>query len=526
MQDILPCLSGRICLLGLRGSGVGPNSCRVPFISHCTDRADTFHMTNTPSTETSLHRGLGRRQIEFIAIGGCIGTGLFMGSGRTISVAGPSIIFLYAITGLMLYFVMRAMGELLMHDLNYKSFVDFSEDILGPWAGFVMGWSYWFAWIVAAIAEIIAITGYTAFWWPELSPWIPAVITILFLLVINLMTVKTFGELEFWLAIVKVAAIVGLIGIGIWLILTGFTSPKGEKALVSNLWSYGGMFPHGIQGMLAGLQMTIFAFAGMEIIGTMMAEAKKPEEMIPAAINKIPFRILLFYIGTVTVLMMVTPWVNISATNSPFVGMFSLIGFASAATIVNVVVLSSATSSSNSGVFATSRMIYGLAVLHNAPAVFGRLSLRRVPVAGILLAIFLMTFVTLILTSTESMMQAFQIVGAVSALLFVFVWTLILVSYLVYRQRRPEAHDTSVFKMPLSGFMPYVVLAFFVVVIYAVSLDITTRTALYILPCWFLALGLLFLVKTFGNADHANTKKIFLDKVNQEKRDAKAYRTR
>ena len=152
-------------------------------------------MTDQQGTKTSLHRGLGRRQIEFIAIGGCIGTGLFMGSGKTISLAGPSIIFLYAITGMMLYFVMRAMGELLMHDLRYRSVVDFSEDILGSWAGFVVGWSYWFAWIVAAIAEIIAITGYAAFWWPDLSPWIPAVITILFLLVINMITVKAFSLL-------------------------------------------------------------------------------------------------------------------------------------------------------------------------------------------------------------------------------------------------------------------------------------------------------------------------------------------
>lgn len=481
-------------------------------------------MTNQADTENSLHRGLGRRQIEFIAIGGCIGTGLFMGSGKTISVAGPSIIFLYAITGLMLYFVMRAMGELLMHNLNYKSFVDFSEDILGPWAGFVVGWSYWFAWLVAATAEIIAITGYTSFWWPNLSPWIPAVTTILFLLVINLLTVKAFGELEFWLAIVKVAAIFGLIGIGIWLILTGFKSPKGDEALVSNLWMYGGMFPNGVQGMLAGLQMTIFAFAGMEIIGTMMAEAKDPQDMIPAAIKKIPFRILLFYIGTVTVLMMVTPWINISATSSPFVGMFSLIGFVSAATIVNIVVLSSATSSSNSGVFATSRMIYGLATLHSAPPVFGRLSARQVPVAGILLAIILMIFVSVILTTTESMIQAFQIVGAISALLFVFVWSLILVSYIVYRRRQPEAHDQSVFKMPLGTFMPHVVLLFFVVVIYAVSLDATTRTALYILPFWFLTLGILFFVKTFRNTDHATTQKLFLEKVRQQLMSAKQYR--
>ena len=174
------------------------------------------------SKDAKLDRGLGQRQIEMIAIGGCIGTGLFMGSGKTISLAGPGIILIYAITGLILYFVMRAMGELLLHNLEYKSFVDFSEDILGPSAGFFVGWSYWFAWIVAAIAEIIAITGYIAFWWPDLPPWISALMLIGLLLTLNILSVKAFGELEFWMAIIKVVAIVGLIALGLYLAVTGF----------------------------------------------------------------------------------------------------------------------------------------------------------------------------------------------------------------------------------------------------------------------------------------------------------------
>ena len=164
------------------------------------------------SQEKMLHRGLSRRHMEMIAIGGCIGTGLFMGSGKTISLAGPAIIFIYAVTGLMLYFVMRAMGELLLHNSDYRSFVDFSEDFLGSQAAFFVGWSYWFAWIVTAIAETIAITGYMTFWWPTLPAWISASVTVGILLTINLLAVKAFGELEFWLAIIKIVAILGLIG--------------------------------------------------------------------------------------------------------------------------------------------------------------------------------------------------------------------------------------------------------------------------------------------------------------------------
>lgn len=443
-----------------------------------------------------LQRGLGQRQIEMIAIGGCIGTGLFMGSGKTISLAGPAVILVYAITGVMLYFVMRAMGELLLHNLDYKSFVDFTEDLLGPQAGYFVGWSYWFAWIVAATAEIIAITGYVAFWWPTISPWVSAMVVIITLLTINLLTVKAFGELEFWLAIIKVLAIVALICIGLWLALTGFVSPEGVKASASNLWSYGGFFPYGLEGMISGLQTTIFAFAGMEIIGTMMAEAKDPTKMIPSAIRKIPFRILVFYIGTVGVIMMVTPWVDISPDHSPFVGMFSLIGLASAASLVNFVVVSSATSSSNSGIYATSRMIYGLAQSKKAPPIFAKLSKHLIPSGGVLLACLLMLLVSVVLTATDSMMQAFEIVGSVAALIFIFIWTMILLAHLAYQKRYPAAHQSSKFKLPCSRFIPYIVLGFFGLAIFALSQNATTRIALYILPLWFLALFFFYRAKS------------------------------
>jgi len=482
-------------------------------------------MTTPPQkTEQTLHRGLGQRQIEMIAIGGCIGTGLFMGSGKTISLAGPAVIGIYAVTGIMLYFVMRAMGELLLHNLNYKSFVDFSEDILGPWAGFFIGWSYWLAWIVAAIAEIIAITSYMNFWWPELSPIITALCTILFLLIINLVSIKAFGELEFWLAIVKVVAIIGLIVMGLWLVLSGFTSPEGNKASVTNLWNYGGIVPHGMPGVLAGLQSTIFAFAGMEIIGTMMAEAKHPEKMIPDAIKKIPFRILLFYVGTVTVLMMVTPWIHISPLSSPFVGMFTLVGFVSAASIVNLVILSSALSSSNSGMYATSRMIFGLAKINSAPAIFGKLSSHHVPISAVLLSTFLMLTVGIVLMTTDSLMEAFEMVGAVTALIFIFVWSMILVAYIVHCHRRPQAHESSAFKMPFSHVMPYVVFVFFGISIYALSLVRTTRIALYILPVWFAALGFMYFLKTYKNPHHKQTRVLFNEKVAIEMTLAKEYK--
>ena len=476
--------------------------------------------------KSELHRGLDRRHIEMIAIGGCIGTGLFMGSGRTISLAGPGIILIYALTGFILYFVMRAMGELLLYNLNYKSFVDFSEDILGPAAGFFVGWSYWFAWIVAAIAEIIAITGYVSFWFPDLPSWVSALGFILLLLTLNLLTVKAFGELEFWMAIIKVVAIIGLIGLGIYLCFTGFVSPSGVQAKVSNLWSYGGFLPHGVFGLLAGLQSTIFAFAGMEIVGTMMAESKNPKVLLPDAIHKLPVRIMIFYIGTVIVLMIVTPWIDISPDQSPFVGMFSIVGMVSAASVINLVVISSATSSSNSGVYATSRMLYGLAKQHHAPSVFGRLSSHKIPTGGIFLATGLMLSASLILTTTKSMMSAFELVGSVAAIIFIYIWSMILIAYLTYRKRLPQAHDESEFKMPLSKVMPYVAFVFFAIVIYALTLSDETRIALYFLPIWFIVLGIFYRVKTKNSAQHKTLLFNFREKVISQEVAAKEYRSK
>jgi D-serine/D-alanine/glycine transporter len=424
----------------------------------------------------------------------------------------------------MLYFMMRAMGELLLYDLNYKSFVDFSEDILGPLTGYLVGWSYWFAWIVAAIAEVIAITGYLDFWWPGLPHWLVACMAILLLFLINMLAVRAFGELEFWLAIIKVVTIIGLIGIGAWLVIEGSQDQEGNIARIDNLWRYEGFFPMGLDGMLRGLQTTIFAFAGMEIIGTMMAEARNPEKMIPKAIRSIPFRIMLFYIGTVAILMMVTPWQKIPSNMSPFVNIFSLAGLLSAAGFINFVVLSSAISSSNSGMFATSRMLYGLAKNHNAPPIFGKLSSHKIPSRAVILAASLMVATTFVLTLTESVIEGFQIVGSVSALLFIFVWTVIMVAYLVHHRRRPHAAALSSFPMPFRTWSPYVVLLFFIIVLYALSLDTSTRIALYVLPGWFLLLWLGFFLKTHRDPFYAHTKKRFLEKVHQETLDADIYR--
>ncbi|MFE2008174.1 D-serine/D-alanine/glycine transporter [Pseudomonas guariconensis] len=448
-------------------------------------------MTRTSSTsadDSHLQRNLTNRHIQLIAIGGAIGTGLFMGSGKTISLAGPSIIFVYMIIGFMLFFVMRAMGELLLSNLNYKSFIDFSADLLGPWAGYFTGWTYWFCWVITGIADVIAIAAYSQFWFPDLPQWIPALICVAVLLSLNLITVKMFGEIEFWFAMIKIVAIVGLVATGLYMVVTGFESPAGRTAQLANLWNDGGMFPHGLMGFFAGFQIAVFAFVGIELVGTTAAEAKNPERTLPRAINSIPVRIIVFYVLALIAIMAVTPWRDVVPGKSPFVELFVLAGLPAAASIINFVVLTSAASSANSGVFSTSRMLYGLSQEGDAPKAFEKLSRRAVPANGLYFSCTCLLLGAALIYVIPDLVEAFTLVTTVSALLFMFVWTLILLSYLNYRKHRPALHQASKYKMPGGRLMCYVCLTFFAFILVLLSLEDDTRKALIFTPLWFVIL--------------------------------------
>ena len=446
----------------------------------------------TPPDDQHLQRNLTNRHIQLIAIGGAIGTGLFMGSGKTISLAGPSIIFVYMIIGFMLFFVMRAMGELLLSNLNYKSFIDFSADLLGPWAGYFTGWTYWFCWVVTGIADVVAIAAYSQFWFPDLPQWIPALTCVAVLLSLNLVTVKMFGEMEFWFALIKIVAILGLVATGLYMVITGFQSPSGHTASLANLWNDGGMFPNGLFGFFAGFQIAVFAFVGIELVGTTAAEAKNPERTLPRAINSIPIRIIVFYVLALIAIMAVTPWRDVVPGKSPFVELFVLAGLPAAASIINFVVLTSAASSANSGVFSTSRMLYGLAQEGDAPKAFEKLSRRAVPANGLYFSCLCLLLGAVLIYLVPNVIEAFTLVTTVSAVLFMFVWTLILLSYLSYRKQRAALHEKSIYKMPGGRFMCYVCLVFFAGILVLLSLETDTRSALVVTPIWFLILAVTY----------------------------------
>ncbi|WP_304590063.1 amino acid permease [Burkholderia anthina] len=442
--------------------------------------------------EGGLHRGLGNRHIQLMSIGGAIGTGLFMGSGKTISVSGTSIILTYMTIGFFLFFTMRAMGEILLANLRFKSFSDFCSHYIGPWAGYFIGWSYWMTWVVVAIADCTVIGGYLRFWLPDLPLWIPALVVLTTLLVLNLVAVRVFGELEFWFALVKVIAITALIVAGAFMICTGYVAPTGVQASVLHLVERGSVFPYGVSGFFAGFQIAIFSFGGIELIGTTAAETRNPTRTLPRAINAVPVRVLFFYVLALSCIISVSSWGEIAADKSPFVQLFVLAGFPAAAGVINLVVISSAMSAANSGVFATSRMLYGLAANGQGSGYFMRLSRASVPVRGLLFSCFCMLAGLSVLYFMPEVMGAFTVLTTVSAILYIFVWVMILVAYLRYRRRDPQLHDASTFKMPGGRVMAWACIAFFAFIICLLALERDTAEALSVMPVWFIGLAIMY----------------------------------
>ena len=446
-------------------------------------------MDQLTSENQNLSRGLKNRHVQLLAIGGAIGTGLFLGSGRSIHLAGPSILFAYMITGVILFFVMRALGELLLSNLNYNSFVDFVHDYLGNGAAFITGWTYWFCWISVAMADLTAAGLYIQYWFPNIPQWVPSLIVLVILLIMNLTAVKLFGEMEFWFALIKIVAIVSLIIICTFMIIKGFSTDAGVSSF-TNLWSNGGWFPNGVSGFILSFQMVVFAFAGIELVGLTAGETENPEHVIPKAINNIPIRIIIFYIGALIVIMSIYPWNSINPDKSPFVQVFAAVGIAAAASIVNFVVLTSAASACNSGIFSTSRMIYSLAKENNAPESMKKLTSRQVPSNALM---FSATVILISVILNYIMPEGvFVLITSISTFCFIFIWTIIVICHLKYRKTNPELAAKSKFKMPLYPIINYIILAFFAFVIVTLALNSETRVALFVTPVWFIALGVIY----------------------------------
>ncbi|WP_304166559.1 proline-specific permease ProY [Lonsdalea britannica] len=397
--------------------------------------------------ESKLKRGLSARHIRFIALGSAIGTGLFYGSASAIQMAGPSVLLAYLIGGVAAYIIMRALGEMSVNDPQASSFSRYARDYLGPMAGYITGWTYCFEMLIVAIADVTAFGIYMGVWFPAVPHWVWVLSVVLIIGAINLMNVKVFGELEFWLSFFKVATIILMIAAGIGIIIWGIGN-GGQPTGIHNLWTNGGFFSNGIMGMILSLQMVMFAYGGVEIIGITAGEAQDPRKSIPRAINSVPWRILVFYVGTLFVIMSIYPWNQVGTSGSPFVMTFQHMGINAAAGILNFVVITASLSAINSDVFGVGRMLHGMAEQGHAPKVFMRLSRGGIPwVTVVVMMVALLAAVYLNYIMPE---KVFLVIASLATFATVWVWIMILCSQIAFR-RKLSREQTKALAFPVPG---------------------------------------------------------------------------
>ena len=415
-----------------------------------------------------LQRGLGARQMRMIALGGTIGVGLFMGATSTIKWTGPSVIFAYLIAGLFLFLVMRAMGEMVYLHPTSGSFANFASDYINPVAGYLTAWSNIFQWVVVGMSEVIAVGEYMNYWFPDLPQCIPGIIVVLLLAGANLVSVKAFGEFEFWFAMIKVVTIILMIIAGFGLIFFGLGN-GGEAIGLSNLWSHGGFMPNGWIGFFFALSIVIGSYQGVELIGITAGETKDPQKNIKSAVNGVIWRILIFYIGAIFVIVTVYPWDELGNIGSPFVATFAKVGITFAAGLINFVVLTAAMSGCNSGIFSASRMTLNLSQKGMLPKFFRKVMKNGVPIwtvtaiaIGILVGALLNVILPLFIKGADSI---FVYVYSASILPGMVPWFMILISHLRFRKNHSEELKNHPFKMPGGAITNYITMAFFIMVL-------------------------------------------------------------
>jgi amino acid transporter, AAT family len=444
-------------------------------------------MSATTPEHGGLARNLRNRHIQLIAIGGTIGVGLFLGSAKAIHAAGPGLLLAYLLGGVVIFFIMRALGELLTYRPVAGSFATYAEEFCGPFAGFVTGWSYWFMWVVIAMAELTAIGIYVRYWLPELPQWVPALVALVLLYGSNLLAVRVFGELEFWFALIKVVTIVALILAGLAVIFFHL-GELGATASFANLHSHGGFMPFGVLPVLLTLQIVMFAYSGVELIGVTAGEAENPQVVLPRATNGVILRILIFYLGALLVIMSVVPWNELDPDVSPFVFVFQKLQVPAAASLITAVVITAAASSCNSGLFSTGRMLWSLAQRGHGPQAFARLNAQQVPAAGIHASAAVMLLAVVLNYWVPK--EVFTWVTSITLIGTLWTWGIILVSHRNYRLAvRAGRVAAAPFRMPGAPYANWAVLAFLVVVSALLWLDKDTRVALFVAPFWFALLG-------------------------------------
>lgn len=439
---------------------------------------------------SEMKRGLKNRHLQMIALGGAIGTGLFYGSASTIALAGPAVMLSYLIGGVVIFFIMRMLGEMAVDEPVSGSFSYYATKYWGKFPGFLSGWNYWFNYVLVSMAELTAVGIYMQFWYPDMPQWIAALVCLVVITTVNLINVRLYGEFEFWMALVKISAIVLMIVLGLCL-LFGSGQPFPDN--ISNIWQNGGFMPNGWWGLALSITVVMFSFGGIELIGITAGEAENPDHTIPKAINQVIWRILIFYVGTMAVLMALWPWNKVGMEASPFVQIFSNVGVPAAAHILNFVVLTAAVSVYNSAIYSNSRMLYGLAMKNEAPEFLGKLSKRGVPVNGI----FVSSGITLLCVALNYFFpgKVFMVLMSVATIAATISWMTITITHLKFRAKCLAQGKVTKFKSPFYPVINYICMAFLLGVWGFMTQIEDMKLAVIILPIWLLLLWLGYKIK-------------------------------
>jgi L-asparagine transporter-like permease len=441
---------------------------------------DTLDKKETYLNE-ELKRDLKNRHIQFIAFGSAIGVGLFLGSAIGIKFTGPSLILSYIVVGLIIFIILRALGEIAIVYPVSGSFSAWADHFFGPFAGYITGWTYWFMWVATVMAEITAIGIYVKFWIPFMPQWIPALISLIFITLLNLTAVKVYGETEFWLSLIKIITIIFFIVAGALTIFIGLGNNHVPTGF-GNLFNNGGFFPNGIKGFLFSLIIVSFSYLGIEIIAVTAGEAHQPEITLPSAIDKVLYRIILFYVLPMTIILSIYPWSMIGTIGSPFVTCFSKLGISAAGSIVNFVVITAALSTANGGLFSTGRMLYTLSLQKNASSKFGKLNKNKVPYVGIAFSFMLMLIGVVLNYFIPT--RVFEFITSVATVGALYIWMLTLIMHLKFRKSIPK-DKLPKYHLPFSPILNIIGIVFLVMVIVVMAFMEDELIALCVAGIWF-----------------------------------------
>lgn len=442
-----------------------------------------------PENGHELKRGLQNRHIQLIALGGAIGTGLFLGIGPAIQMAGPAVVLGYGVAGMIAFLIMRQLGEMVVEEPVSGSFSHFAYKYWGPFAGFLSGWNYWVMFVLVGMAELTAAGIYMQYWFPEIPTWTWVALFFVVINAVNLVNVRLYGEMEFWFALIKVLAIVGMIGFGIWLLASG---QGGERASIDNLWQHGGFLATGWHGLILSLAVIMFSFGGLELIGITAAEARSPQTTIPKAINQVVYRILLFYIGSLVVLLSLYPWLDIKSSSSPFVMIFHELDSNIVASALNFVILVASLSVYNSGVYSNSRMLFGLSIQRNAPVFLANVNRGGVPVNALILSGAVTSLVVLLNYILPH--DAFGLLMALVVATLLLNWIMISLAHLKFRSAmRRKGRDTR-FKALFYPLGNYLCIAFMMMILVLMCSIDDMRLSAMLLPVWIVFLFCVFKV--------------------------------